>query len=1033
MIFPYSYHQSLEHLHVGCQAPRSYLIPYGDEPTALSGDRERSDRFRSLCGEWDFCFAPSIAELPDFLAEDFTTEGFDRLTVPFSWQNALGRGYDTPHYTNVNYPFPFDPPRIPVKNPCGLYVRTVTLTHEDLEQEISIHFEGVDSCFYLFVNDQLAGYSQVSHATSELVISPLLHAGENTLKVLVFKWCEGSYLEDQDKFRQSGIFREVYLLFRPIQHLTDAYIRPRLSEDFSKGFLRMTLDAKDTLPFTYRLLAPDGSMVAEGEGLTGSDLEISVTAPVLWCDEAPILYSLLLCVAGEYFVQKVGFKDLRIRDRVVYLNGKPIKVKGANRHDSNPVSGAAVSLEHMRRDLLIMKAHNINAVRTSHYPNDPRFPALCDELGLYVVNETDLEAHGAATVGFWDYFSDSEEWTEAYLDRCQRLYERDKNHVCVIMWSLGNESGVGKNQAAMYQYLHERDPHCIVHYEDLSRRFAQQNGLVPARTDPRWSQIKTHDFADIMSMMYTPPKMIKESILDNPDINIPFFLCEYCHAMGNGPGDLKEYWDLIYSHDSFLGGCVWEFCDHAVATGDPKHPHYLYGGDHGETPHDGNFCVDGLVYPDRRPHFGLLEYKQAIKPFALVSADLGEGCFTLKNLRYFRDLSDLSLSWSFTRRGKVIKEGAISDLPILPQAEKTFFVDLSDVDQTLGGEFLISLHQKDSTPWADAGYEVGFAQIVLEESAEKPPLGKKGTLSMSQEGELLSVIDGKTIYTFDGSTGLLVSLRHEERELLASPMEPTVWRAPTDNDRKIRLEWEKCGYDRPQINCYDFHVTSVSESHVSLSASLTMALPAKSPFLRLEVTYTIYPEEGMVTTTHAELFPVRFCDAAVFLPRLGYTFKMPRGYEELCYFGMGDAESYADKNLASKLGVYETSVTNHFEHYIRPQENMAHADTRWMRVSDGAGTGILALSTTAPFSFNCSHYTAKQLTETAHDFELQPLEETVIHLDYKQSGIGSNSCGPVLGEKWRLNAPTFDWSFRLLPNISADPFKEMGRKTKNND
>lgn len=1028
MIFPYSYHESPKVLHVGCVPPRSYLIPFGDEASALTGRREQSDRFRSLCGIWSFRFAPSLSALPDFLAEDFNPEGFDSLTVPFSWQNALGRGYDTPHYTNVLYPFPFDPPSVPAENPCGLYVRTLSLSEEDLRKDIHLVFEGVDSCFYLFVNDQFAGYSQVSHSTSELPISHLLQKGENVLKVLVLKWCDGSYLEDQDKFRSSGIFREVYLLLREPKHLTDAYFRTSLSEDFSRGRILPELSATAPLPVSLSLLSPSGELLLRQEGSVDAPPTMELSNPLLWSDEDPALYSLLLQVGEEYFMERIGFKELKVRDGVLYLNGAPIKIKGVNRHDSNPISGSAVTEEQMRRDLLIMKAHNINAVRTSHYPNDPRFPALCDRLGLYLIDETDLETHGAARVFFWDYFSDSEEWTESYLDRCQRLFERDKNHVSVVMWSLGNEFGIGKNQGEMYRYLHRRDPDCLVHCEDRSRRFAAERGLLYRKPDGKAIRADTFDYADVFSLMYPSPKECKERFLENPDITCPFFLCEYAHAMGNGPGDLKEYWDLIYAHDNFLGGCVWEFCDHAVAVGEDA-PRYLYGGDFGDTPNDGNFCVDGLVYPDRRPHFGLLEYKQVIKPFALTDVHLPEGRFTLKNLRYFKDLSDLTLHWSFTQRGVCKKEGSLPSLPIPPQEEWELFVDLSSVDPSLGGELWISLRQRSSTPWAEAGQEVGFEQVVLAESAPKAPLGGSSLrpLILTEEERTITVTDGATVYVFDRQAGLLRDLIRDGQAFLATPMTPTVWRAPTDNDRKIRADWERCGYRHPQIHCLGMEITERSDTRIALTASLTMGGASLLPFLRLTVRYTVLSNEGLLIDTHGALSPVRYGEDPVFLPRFGFTFQMPAGFERLRYFGGGTAECYEDKCHASRLGVYESSVTDHFEHYVRPQENMAHGGTRWMEISDGSRLGLLALFTHDPFSFNCSHFTAEQLTVTAHDFELRPMENTVIHLDYRQSGVGSNSCGPALNPRWRVAEPDFHWSFRLLPTIDADPFEEMGR------
>lgn len=1036
MLLNYDYHNSLSSLHVGCEKPRAYFIPYASEALAKKDNRSESENFVSLCGDWDFHFYPSIADAPDFLAQTFTTDGFDRLSVPRSWQTVLGRGYDTPNYTNVRYPFPIDPPYVPTVNPCGLYVRELTVKPSMLNKEIYINFEGVDSCFYLFVNDVFAGYSQVSHMTGEIKITSLLHEGINTFKVLVFKWCDGSYLEDQDKFRYSGIFREVYLLARDREHIEDIYMHPSLNADYTEGSLALELTATSALAYDYKLLDPDGKEIASGSSDTAQMPTIKVHAPSLWSDERPDLYSLILHCGSEYICLFVGFKDLRIVGRVIYINGKAVKAKGVNRHDSHPILGSATPTDHMLEDLYILKRHNVNTVRASHYPNDPRFLTMCDKLGLYMIDETDLETHGMQSVKNWDAFSNDPEWKAAYLDRCERMFERDKNHVCVIMWSLGNESGVGQNQKAMYDYLHTRMPNCIVHCEDLSRRYMQYK-QINYHTIPENTTFYESDWcADVLSFMYWSPESCRDNILKNKSIRLPLFLCEYSHAMGNGPGDLKEYWDIIYQYDSFFGGCVWEFLDHSVAIGENRFsdPKYTYGGDFGDFPHDGNFCVDGLVYPDRRPHTGLLEYKQAIKPFDAELIDLASGKIRIKNRRYFTSLSDCSMHWKFTQRGRCVAQGFIPMLKVAPQRSMRYKLALDGINLSLGGELTISVCQNGATPWADAGYEIGFAQFTVAESIQKPALidtvAKDSTVSVRESERVFTVTASESIYTFDRQLGLLTSLIDNGREMLTSPMTPTVWRAPTDNDRKIQHAWRKCGFDRAQVNCRSLRTIEITEKAVTLEAELSMGSAALYPFLHLTVRYTVLAEGGMIVDTHAKTSAVNFSDALPFLPRFGFEFRMPEENERLVYFGKGETESYIDKNLASKKGVFETTVSRHFEHYIRPQENMAHTDTDWMAVCNFSGHGLYALSTKSAFSFNCSHFTAKQLTATAHDFELTPLKETVVNIDYRHAGIGSNSCGPDLHERWRLNENEFDFSFRLLPARinDTDPFEEYGRK-----
>ena len=1037
-MFQLNFHKSLEKLHANCEKPRAYFIPYESEETALGGNRALSSKLVSLCGDWDFKFFENASLLPDLTSKELSVEGFDKLQVPRSWQTVLDKGYDKPNYTNTRYPFPFDPPHVPAENPCGLYSRDITLGAELLKNDIYINFEGVDSCFYLFINGEFAGYSQVSHSTSEINITSLLREGKNNVRVLVFKWCDGSYMEDQDKFRLSGIFREVYLLARDKQHIRDIYLRPSLSDGYSEGTLKIITEADTDVDYEYRLISPDGATVAQGHGSTGKDTDICVCAPMLWCDEIPNLYTLIIHCGSEYIPFATGFKDVKIKNGIVYINGKKVKIRGMNRHDSHPILGSAVPEDHMLRDLYLLKRHNVNAVRTSHYPNDPRFTGMCDRLGFYVIDEADIETHGCSdVVRKWDIITDGDEWTESFLDRIERLFERDKNHPCVIIWSLGNEMGVGKNQAFAYDYLHRRMPECIVHCEDYSRRHA-----IYVLKDGRashgypWREQKC---CDIMSYMYWSPEECVERYLKSRDKTareLPLFLCEYSHAMGVGPGDLKAYWDTIYANDRFFGGCIWEFCDHAIATGDNIYtdPLYFYGGDFGDTPHDANFCVDGMVYPDRRPHTALLEYKQVIKPFTVFDANLDEGSFRIKNRRYFTSLADTSIYWTFEQNGKLVKQGFIPSPAIKPQASRKFEIDLSGVDKTKGGEFTVKVISNKATEWAEAAYELGFEQVSFADtSTQKNSLlssvSKDARVSVDVDDKRIAVAASQTVYTFDKTSGLLCSIVDNGREMLASPLTPTVWRAYADNDRRLVGDWRTVGYDAPIIDCREIDIVEQTEKIVRIRSSLVMSKRAYMPFMRLTVTYTILAEGGVLVSTDAKKCNPTYASTAPTLPRFGFEFKMPEHNERLVYFGRGERESYEDMNNASKLGVYETAVSDHFEHHIRPQENNAHVDTRWMSVSTLGGHGLVALCVDRPFSFSCSHYSPLTMSQTAHDFELKPLKETVVNIDYRNAGVGSAACGPRLDQRFRIDESEISFTFRLLPtNLGhTDPFAEYGR------
>ena len=1031
-MFELSCHRNLECLHLGCEKPHSYFIPYHSPDAARSRDRANSKYFHSLCGEWDFRYYSSQTEVEDFTDPKWEMQSFDRLTVPKCWQMELGRGYDKPHYTNHNYPFPVDPPHLPDDIPCGLYRRVFSVNADDLRRKnIRMIFEGVDSCFYLYINNCFAGYSQVSHCTSEFEVGQYLKEGTNEVKVLVFKWCHGSYLEDQDKFRMSGIFREVYLLYRDITHISDLYVRSFVEKDLRAARIKAEITLNGEAEVVYRLYSPTGELMEEGATLAKDNktLEFLVDAPMLWSDEKPSLYELYLNVGEENICQEIGIRRFEIKGRVIYVNGQKVKGKGVNRHDSHPKLGYTTPLEHMICDLHILKANNINMIRTSHYPNDPRFLELCDRMGFYVCDETDLETHGMNDFGNWSYLTDSPEWTHAYLDRVQRLFETDKNRACVLMWSLGNESGDGINHKKMADYLHERYPGCIVHSDGVTRtRFFS---YMEAKTAAERKLVDC-EFVDVETRMYLSTKDCLKYYLRNRNIKKPFMLCEYSHAMGNSNGDLEDYWQTIYKNDAFFGACVWEMADHSVDIGTDEKPMYTYGGDFGYTPNDGNFCVDGLLYPDRRPHTGMLEYKQVLRPVRAVDFDIEKKTVTLRNYRYFTDLSDMDLVWSVERNGRTVDSGRIQSLAVKPQRKRTYRLGLKDIEKLDGFCYLnISFVSNRKWDWADVGYEWGHEQFKLptKHAEQNTRACSADALTVSEDDRQILIIDNDVCYTIDRVHGLITSVRQDGREFLSTPIEPTIWRAPTDNDRYVKTTWLKDGYDRIRIRCSSCNIARRSSERVCVDVKLALGAVAKRTLLNITLRYTFVSGEGVVLDSS-----VSVRDDAYFIPRFGYRFKMPSEFEKMKYFGRGPTESYIDKCHASRIGAYESTVTDHFEPYIRPQENMAHIDTAYLTVYENKGRGLLVTGTEnfPKFSFNCSHFTAEQLTIATHDYDLTPIEDTVVHVDYRHSGIGSNSCGPRLDDSLRLTEKSFELSFRLLPidlNF-VDPFDKCARDEK---
>lgn len=1012
MDFNKKLYRSLDVQHQGCEAPRAYFIPYQSEKVSdgdvtLNGSgRERSAFFKSLCGEWDFKWLPSVDRIAELDAEFASVS--EKITVPGCWQVENGMKYDVPQYTNINYPIPCDPPYIPDDVPCGLYRRFFTLTSEQAGKRVYINFEGVDSAFYLWVNGEFKAYSQVSHCTTEVELTGLVTEGRNEIRVLVTKWCEGTYLEDQDMWRMSGIFRETYLLFRDNEHIRDVFVRTEVSEKLTEALLTLDIDKPETLSVGYRLVSPDGKTVSEGTADNGTVIKIS--EPVLWNDERPELYTLYLHAGSEVLRFAVGLRRIDVKNKIVLMNGRKFKTKGVDRHDSHPILGHTVPFDHMLRDLLIMKENNINTVRTSHYPNDPRFLALCDILGIYVCDEADLETHGIQAYGpketmygkNWDYFTDNPDWTASYLDRAERLLERDKNHPSVIMWSVGNESGIGMNHRLMSDYFHRRDSSRLVHTEDGTRRVQEYlHSDSPDEQDKGWCR-----YADIQSLMYPTVDEIVKYYAENPVVPQPLFLCEYCHAMGNGPGDLGAYWKAFYEHDSLIGGCVWEYCDHSVAVKLPDgRIKYTYGGDFGDTPNDGNFCVDGLVYPDRRPSSGMNELKSVLLPAEFAADPSKVGRYTLTSRRFFTDIAeDFDVIYTLEVNGEAVKSGRLT---VHCQPWETVFFDTDITSDDIEGATYVTfeLAYNHSTAWARLGDIAGFRQICLSDGRYMHEI-EKAVYPVSSEvsNGVLTVTAGEMVYGFDTVSGMLCSFVHDGREQLAYPASFSVWRAPTDNDRNIRNSWQNEKLDLLRSSCRGTEITR-NDGSVTFTANTVLSADSKLPAVEIKTDYTVTGDGRLSIRSD-----VKVDRLLPFLPRFGLDLVLNEGIEKLHWFGYGPNDSYCDKRLSARKGLFTSTVTDSYEHPIKPQESGNHFGTEYAEITTLNGHGIAAEGS---FEFSALHYSASQLDRTAHDCELVASPLTFLSLNYAVSGIGSNSCGPDLAEEFRLSAKEFSFEVEI--------------------
>ena len=1012
MIVP-RYYEDLSVLHENTMPARAYYVPASKRMDNLVEHREESDRMQLLNGTWKFQYYNSIYDIQEsFFEKDYDTENFDEIQVPSVWQMA---GYDTHQYTNIRYPFPFDPPYVPQDIPCGAYAHTFDYHKDENAPKAFLNFEGVDSCFYVWVNGSYVGYSQVSHMTSEFDITDLLQDGKNTIAVLVMKWCDGSYLEDQDKFRMSGIFRDVYILKRPEQAISDYHIKTKIEDMLAK----IELDVKFYSPANVKISIEDknGAVVAVGSITEEGTAVLEIASPELWNTENPYLYKLILETENEVIVDHIALRKIEIKDQVIYLNGQKIKFRGVNRHDSDPVTGFTISVEQITTDLTLMKQHNFNAIRSSHYPNAPFFYEMCDKYGFMVIDEADIEAHGPFMLyrkEDTDYnrfkrwnekIADDPAWEAAIVDRVKLMVERDKNRFCIVMWSMGNESAYGCNFEKALAWTKKFDPDRITQYE--SARYRNYD--------------ETYDYSnlDVYSRMYPALSEIQEYL--DKDGSKPFLLVEYCHSMGNGPGDFEDYFQMIQDNDKMCGGFVWEWCDHANAHGTAENGKtiYAYGGDHGEDIHDGNFCMDGLVYPDRTAHTGLLEYKNVYRPARVVSYDKESGELVLHNYMDFDDLNDyVNISYELTQDGLVIGKGKLSEVSVAPHSEgKTNL----KVNVPESGKCYLKLiyHLKKEMPLLEEDHILGFDEIEVSQKDAKCQLAEKwmektatnSELQVNENDTQIHIKGREFSYTIDRRTALFTEMKFAGREYLNHPMELNIWRAPTDNDMYIKSEWKKAHYDKAYTRAYTIEVAQ-GKHGVKITSHASVVAETVQKILDVTITWKI-AVAGKIDADIAVTKDGEFPD----LPRFGVRMFLDKKLSDARYFGMGPQESYRDKHQAASHSLYRANVGDLHEDYIRPQENGSHYDCEYVELNNSR-YGIVASAEKA-FSFNASYYTQEELEKKTHNYELTESDSVVFCVDYALNGIGSNSCGPVVLDQYRFNDVLFRFQFTLVPYVKG--------------
>lgn len=1016
----------------------SYSFP--SEDLALKGDRTQA-RFLSLNGEWLFHFEADSKNRPlDFYSGENKVAGWDKIEVPSCWEM---KGYGTPIYTNSTYPFPNRPPFITRTNPVGSYFKTFEIPADWNGKQIILHFGGVSSAFYVWVNGQMVGYSEDSCLPAEFDITEKVQKGKNTVAVQVFRWSDGSYLEDQDHWRMSGIQREVMLLAQPRVALNDFFVKTKFDENLEDALLqiRPKVTMKDSIniegwtveamlysptdkPKFVQPLKIDLSKIVyeeypQRDNVKFALLETKIESPQKWSAELPALYTLVLSLKDnngtvlESRSCKVGFRDIWIQDGVFLVNGKPVKLYGVNRHDHSETGGKTVTRDEMLKDVLLMKQFNLNAVRTCHYPNDPYFYDLCDQYGLYVMDEANIETHHAS-----GYLTNQPQWHAAYAERVIRMVERDKNHASIMSWSLGNESGTGPNHAAAAGWVKDFDSTRPIHYEgaqgDPNNKDYKAYGSPEYRKNPYLANPDDTWYVDMVSRMYPTIDQLK-GLSESPYIKRPIVMCEYAHSMGNSTGNLKEYWDLIHSKKNLMGGYIWDWIDQGVLRTDAQgRKWWAYGGDYGDQPNDANFCINGLISPNRTTKAATEECKYVFQPVVIEPYDQDKMQFRIKNRFQFRNLNEFDIRWTLIENGKEIGTESLGAFGVLPGESRLFGVE-KDLSKSTGEVWLkVSVKLAKDELYAKRGHEIAKEQFLVKEASPVQTIASKIAVQVFEDSEKNLVVGAKDFkVTFDKTTGYLTKYQYQGKDMLIGQLKPNFWRALTDND--IRA-WQV------KRNLSDWPSVTASLKPVEVKvldeglAKLVVADLAGNEGLKLQLSYKV-SGDGIVEVNYQVKIGEKLSEPL----RVGLTTQLSGDLELMSFYGKGPFETYSDRSHAAEVNIYSGKVEDFWFKYVRPQENGNHTQVRWMALHNAAGNGLMFVGK-QPLNTSVWPYTAETLSKAAHINDLEPAGFFTANIDLAQAGVGGNDTWSWRGiplPDYHLSKKEYSYGFKLVPFVKV--------------
>ncbi|MDG2280125.1 MAG: glycoside hydrolase family 2 TIM barrel-domain containing protein [Flavicella sp.] len=1029
---------------------------YEDANLAKSNVREKSSFFKSLNGDWKFSWVAKPADASDeFQKEDFDASSWKSIDVPSNWEM---RGYGTPIYTNSTYPFFSDYPLINHHdNPVGHYIKTIDIDESWSTRDVILHFGGVSSAYYVWVNGKFVGYSEDTRLPSEFDVTKHLKTGKNKIAVKVYRWADGSYMEAQDHWRMSGIEREVFIKAVPKVRISDFHIRTDFDENYENALLQIRPEFIANIKNKYLKkvghfgVAPLATTVdkwtlstqlidAEGKNY-GASLEMplkkffserypqrdnvyfglmetEVKSPKKWSSDNPYLYTLLFTLkdadgnAVEFTSAKVGFRELAFDERGRFLvNGNPVKLIGVNRHDHHMSNGKTVSRSDMEEDVRLMKQFNFNAVRTSHYPNDPYFYDLCDQYGIYVMDEANLETHGVRGL-----LSNVPEWGSAYLERAIRMVERDKNHPSIVMWSLGNESGKGPNHAAMAGWIKEFDPTRFVHYEGAQgdptdprykKAFFSQDQGNP--TDPKW--------VDMLSRMYPQPAELQHLIDDTSFDNRPVVMCEYAHAMGNSVGNMKEYWDVIYKNDRALGGFIWDWIDQGILRKDENGvAYYAYGGDFGDTPNDGSFCINGIIASDRTPKPEIIACKKVNQPVVISSEDPKTGKFEITNRHHAQDLTKYEIFWELTENGRVVKKGMLKEgLSAKAFEKETFQLKLKQPKLHSGSEYFINIYGKlkEDQLWEKRGYVVFQDQFKLDYSVKPIAVQSSNSALQMKETEKEVTISNKyVVLKIDKTSGYVSSYQSNGMDLLKSPLKLNFWRAETENDMAYRRA-KKLSVERDWMHAEDRFVVKKFSVDSNKKGSVVVSVEGEiaNPKVQVKLIYTVLGNGKLKVDYESNI------DAsAPNVPRVGMQFDVASSYQNLSYLGRGPQPNYIDRNYGAEVGLYSGLIKTMSYGYVKPSEYGNHTDTRWFKIHNNS-KGLLVKGDDL-LSFSVVPFKLYNLQEAQFTKDLIETKTSSVQVDLIQTGVGGDDTWSPRAEphkEYRIEPGTYSYSFYLIP------------------